>query len=159
MKYTKELLEPIIKNSRCIKDVITALGLKGAGGNYQTVKNLITEFQFDTTHFHGSLWSKGKTFLSDSRIKSKYTINDILSENSSANNERIKKILLEEKLIEWKCCECDNIGEWNGKPLMLELDHINGINDDNRIENLRLLCPNCHSQTPNFRKKKSSLNE
>ena len=61
----------------------------------------------------------------------------------------LKERLVKEKYLEYKCAEC-GITEWNGKPLSLHLDHINGINNDHRIENLRFLCPNCHSQTNTY---------
>jgi Zn finger protein HypA/HybF involved in hydrogenase expression len=157
MKYNKELLEPIIKNSKSNREVILKLGLKEAGGNYATIKRLIIKFGLDVSHFTGPLWNKGFNSFSDERIKSKYSLDEIFSENSLISNDRLKQILFSEKLIENKCCECGNNGEWLGKPISLELDHINGVNNDNRIINLRILCPNCHSQTPTFRKKKSSL--
>ena len=61
----------------------------------------------------------------------------------------IRRVILKENLIEYKCSEC-NVKTWNGKILSLHLDHINGINSDNRLENLRFLCPNCHSQTETY---------
>jgi len=54
------------------------------------------------------------------------------------------------KVLPFRCAECDNVGEWRGRPLTLQLDHVNGIYNDNRLENLRWLCPNCHSQTETF---------
>lgn len=63
----------------------------------------------------------------------------------------LKKKLIEEGYIEDVCVECGNDGEWNRKPITLELDHINGDRYDNRLENLRVLCPNCHSQTPTYK--------
>lgn len=81
----------------------------------------------------------------------KYSLEEILIENSSyTNRTRLKIRLLKEHLIEYKCAICGNKGEWNNQPLTLQLDHINGINNDNRIENLRFLCPNCHSQTETY---------
>lgn len=80
-------------------------------------------------------------------------MNDILhyfTENSTIRNARIKKLLIENNIKEYKC-ECCQLDSWNGQNITLELDHINGINNDNRLDNLRLLCPNCHSQTPTFR--------
>jgi len=63
-------------------------------------------------------------------------------------NNTVKNLLIREKLIEYKCDICEQESTWNGEPLTLELDHIDGNAFDNRIENLRFLCPNCHSQTP-----------
>ena len=62
---------------------------------------------------------------------------------------RLKERLVKEGILEYKCAEC-GISKWNNKPLSLHLDHINGINNDHRIENLRFLCPNCHSQTDTY---------
>jgi hypothetical protein len=157
MKYTKEKLKPIIDSSFSVREVILKLGLKDAGGNYNSIKNIINKYEFDTTHFRGQLWSKGNTSLNDKRIKSKYSsIDEIFKTNSTVGNERIKRILISENLIKNKCGgkNCNVIDNWNGKKIILELDHINGVNNDNRIKNLRLLCPNCHSQTPTFRRKK-----
>lgn len=102
-------------------------------------------------------WSKGKTTFDDYRIRSKYKIydfNSIFCENSNVHRGSLKKIIIINKLIEYKCIKCENSGIWEGKKLFLQLDHINGIRNDNRIENLRFLCPNCHSQTETFCNKK-----
>lgn len=95
-------------------------------------------------------WSRGKTRLSDDRIKSKYKIEEIFIENSKVKRDQIKNIIIKEKLIEYVCSECGQNGNWNGKVLSLQIDHINGIRNDNRLSNLRFLCPNCHSQTSTF---------
>ena len=69
----------------------------------------------------------------------------------------IKDVLIKEDLLEEVCSIC-NIGSiWNGKRLVLQMDHINGDNSDNRLSNLRLLCPNCHSQTETYGGKKRSV--
>ncbi len=86
--------------------------------------------------------------------KNKVSLQDILSNKVKFNTSHLKKRLVIEGLLEDKCIDCNNNGMWNGKPITLELDHINGDDNDNRLENLRILCPNCHSQTPTFRKKK-----
>jgi Zn finger protein HypA/HybF involved in hydrogenase expression len=94
-------------------------------------------------------WRKNKTPLSDKRLKTKY-IDELFTENSPVRREYIKKIIIKDNLIEYKCSECDLSNMWNNKLLSLHLDHINGIRNDNRIENLRFVCPNCHSQTETY---------
>lgn len=90
---------------------------------------------------HFRAWNKGKVL---------HTPEEIFTSNSRFSTGHVKQTLLKLKLKEWKC-ECCGIFEWHSKPLTLELDHINGNNRDHRIENIRLLCPNCHSLTSNFR--------
>lgn len=80
----------------------------------------------------------------------KVKLKDVLVENSSYSRVSLKRRLIQENIIEDKCSECSLSKVWNNKPINLQLDHINGIRNDNRIENLRLLCPNCHSQTHTF---------
>lgn len=77
-------------------------------------------------------------------------IEDLLVENSTANSQVVKRRLIMAGLLADVCVGCGTGPEWNGKPLTLQLDHINGDSSDHRIENLRILCPNCHSQTPTF---------
>jgi len=69
----------------------------------------------------------------------------------------LKRRLIAEKLLEYKCDQCGLDQFWNNKQISLQLDHINGINNDNRIENLRFLCPNCHSQTTNYAGKSNKI--
>lgn len=98
-------------------------------------------------------WNKGKNIFSDSRL-SKKTPKDIFKKDSDVHRQYAKRLIIQEKLIEYKCRDCDLIDEWNGKKLILELEHINGDKKDYRLKNLTFLCPNCHSQTPTFRNRK-----
>lgn len=84
------------------------------------------------------------------------THDEVFTEGSSYARHLLKKRLIKHKLIEYKCTECGNTGEWMGKPLSLQLDHINGVNNDNRLENLRFICANCHSQTDTYAGKNST---
>lgn len=77
-------------------------------------------------------------------------LNEILVENSSYSRTKLKERLLENGMLRNECYECAGGPEWNGKSLVLQLEHKNGINNDNRLENLAILCPNCHSQTDTF---------
>lgn len=79
------------------------------------------------------------------------TSEQVFCENSQVARSSLKKFIEKEAFLEKKCSICQNEGNWLGNPLTLEIDHINGINNDNRRENLRWLCPNCHSQTPTYR--------
>lgn len=101
-------------------------------------------------------WNKGKDILSDIRIKSKY-IESLFCTNSLARREYIKRLIINNNLLSYECSECKIKNIWNNKIISLHLDHINGIRNDNRIENLRFLCPNCHSQTETYCSKSKSL--
>ena len=96
-------------------------------------------------------WNKGKTFFDDERIKTKIPKDKIFSANSFIAICRLKHYLIKYNLIPYKCRKCGNEGIWKGEKLVLELEHKNGFNNDNRLENLEFLCPNCHSQSDTFR--------
>lgn len=82
--------------------------------------------------------------------KRKIPLRKILVKGSSYASSRLKKRLIAKGLLEEQCSECGLGSEWNGRPLVLQLDHINGVRDDHRLGNLRILCPNCHTQTPTY---------
>lgn len=144
----KDLFSKAVSESFSIAQVIKKLNLTVGGANYKMVKTNVKKLNLDISHWLGQGHYKGKTsFHSPNKIP----IEKILVKNSTyTNSNNLKKRLFEENLLKKNCsiCKCEPI--WNDKPLTLQLDHINGINDDNRIENLRLLCPNCHSQTDTF---------
>lgn len=144
-KYTKELLEPIVKNANSYAQVIRELNLKLTGGNYRMIQQRIRFNEIDTSHFTGMLWSKGKTrYTHTSLIRPRTSDEEVFCINSSFQSSKLGKRLAEK--IDYKCSICGTI-KWNDLPLTLHVDHINGISNDNRLENLRFLCPNCHQQT------------
>lgn len=83
-------------------------------------------------------------------------LNEVLVKNKETSSHRLKLRLIAEGIKEHKCEECGII-EWRGKSTPIELDHINGNHHDNRLENLRLLCPNCHAQTETYRGKNKKV--
>ena len=149
MKYTKEQLETACIQSSSYRNVMKILGLKEAGGNYATIKKKIIEFQIDISHFTGRGWNKNLKFNPNPPIP---TI-DLLVSNSNYQSHKLRKRLLKEGYFEHKCYSC-NLTEWLNQPIVLELEHIDGVHTNNQIENLTLLCPNCHSLTPTWRGRK-----
>lgn len=145
--YNKNELKNITKKSFSIAEVCRNLNIRPVGGNYKTLKNYFRIFQIDTSHFTGQAWNSGDKYIHNGK---KYSLDEILIENSTyTNNARLKIRLINENIKEYKCEECGLI-KWNNKKISLHLDHINGDNLDNRITNLRFLCPNCHSQTETY---------
>ena len=146
-KWTERDLEEAVKTSKSYRVVIQKLGLKPAGGNYTFVQENIRKLGLDTTHFKGKAWNKGMSYQLDSRRN----INDMLKADSNVQSFKLKKRLFEEGLKSPKCELCG----WRQRTLdgrvPVELDHINGDNRDNRLCNLRILCPNCHSLQPTHR--------
>ena len=147
-KWTDEQLIQAIQENQSIAGVITQLGLKPAGGNYATINNKIKELQLDTSHFTGQGWNLGLKF----KPNKPKPLEEILVKDSNYQSYKLSKRLINEGLKENKC-ECCGITTWMDKPIKLELHHVNGNHSDNRIENLQMLCPNCHSYTDNYRGK------
>lgn len=146
-------LKKIVENSGTFAEVMRKLGYTANRGN--SIKGL--KKYLDDNNIDYSRFSKDN-ILAHSHPKN--DLDEIMVENSNYTNmTRMKSRIIREGLLKYECSIC-HINEWNGKPIMLQLDHINGNNRDNRIENLRLLCPNCHSQTETFcgKKKKKNIN-
>lgn len=142
-KFEKNSLEKIVNESLSLRQILLKLGMVDAGGNYSTLHKKLKEYDIDVSHLVGQGWNSGVRFIP---FGTKYILNDILVENSTYNSTtNLKNRLYKEGLKTRFCEECGQSEEWRGKKFSLILDHINGINNDNRIENLRVLCPNCNA--------------
>ena len=143
-KYTKELLEPIVAQSYSVAGVLRLLGLRQDGGAHTHISRTIKRLEIDTSHFRP---------YSGKRSPARRAPEQILV-NRPPGSRRDKPHLLKRALVElgrpYKCAGCGNDGLWQGSPLTLEVDHIDGDFLNNLAENLRFLCPNCHRQTANF---------
>ena len=153
--YTKEQIEDFAKNTLSERAFVMKMGYAGAGGN---VHKVVTDIQskypdISFEHFTGQAWNKGKTRKEDNRIANKeaYALEEILTENSFITQKVLRGYIERHEVIPYKCQKCGCDGHWQGGIISLELHHINGINNDNRVENLQYLCPNCHALTDNYR--------
>jgi hypothetical protein len=145
-EFYKAKLEIIVPMVHSYRQTLAYMGLKPAGGNYKLCQNLIKINDIDISHFTGQGHLRGKHHS----YKTLIPLEEILVENSTYTcNHSLKIRLFKAGLIEDKCKIC-GITEWRGEKLSLHLDHENGKNDDHRLENLRLLCPNCHSLTKTY---------
>lgn len=134
LELTRENLSAQIEQASSLRTLLINMGYSVGGANAKTVKTKLEEF--------------GLTIDPSKRTKRIYSLEEILVENSPYQfTKELKGKLLKAGLLEYRCVSCGNEGLWQDKPLTLQLDHINGNNSDNRLNNLRLLCPNCHTQT------------
>lgn len=147
--YSITQLQDAVSKSETWAETFRNLNLVLSGGSLRTVKKLVEENKINTSHFLGWSWSTGKKRPELSKAKK---LSDYLIEGSTYSTRNLKERLFKEGIKERKCEWCA-LDKWRDIPISLELDHINGVNNDNRLENLRILCPNCHAQTPTYRGK------
>jgi hypothetical protein len=153
-RYTDDDLKSAIATSFSLAEVLRKLNVRDAGGNYDLVKRRIKALNLDTSHFTGGAWLRGR----ENPFVRQRALDEILVENSTyVSSNNLRKRLMAEGIFEHCCVSC-GLETWLENKIPLEIDHINGNRRDNRIENLRLLCPNCHALTATYRgkNKKSS---
>lgn len=150
-KYALEHFGPIVAAARSYSDVTRRMGLSTGHGNRKTMIRYITKYGLDISHFDAGYERTRK------EAHSRLNLDQVLVENSTyANIQSLKKQLFKFGLKTKMCEECGQGEEWRGKRISLHLDHVNGNNKDHRIENLRILCPNCHAATDTYCNKNSS---
>lgn len=147
----KQYLQTLIDESNSFSDVLIKLKVKPVSGNFETLNKRVAEDSLSLT----KLIENRKILIKENSLKNglgiqQYTNDQMFSENSKCGRKHVKNRILNCKLIKYECSVCNLQPTWQNKPLVLVLDHINGVNNDNRLENLRFLCPNCNSQTDTF---------
>ena len=138
LEEREKLYIELIKHSYSLKEVCEKANIMVSNGNYETLKKVITNNNIDISHFK----RQNGCFV-------KRELNELLKENVVISSYKLKKKILKNGLKEYKCEKCGRT-EWEGESIPLELHHINGNKTDNRIENLMILCPNCHALTNNY---------
>lgn len=145
-KIPLEDFSNLVKNSNFFNEILRAIGVSSKGGNPRTLKQRLLYENIDFSHIAtGAGHNKGKKIN-----KKSIPLEECLVENSSYCRRNLKKRLLKNGLIKNECSICGIKDNWNDKKLIMVLDHINGVSNDNRIENLRMVCPNCNSQQDTF---------
>ena len=154
-ELSEEDFTSLIRNSSNKAEVLFKLGysVEGNSWGYTHLRNRMNELGLTGYDF------KGKSALKSYINKPIENEEDILCENSPHARKVVREFVLKNNIIPYKCSYCGNEGEWQGKPLSLQLDHINGNCTDHRKENLRWLCPNCHSQTETHGSKNSAYSK
>jgi ribosomal protein S27AE len=152
--YIKENIEKIVKESKSTKECLIKLGRPTTGDNYNFLKRKLIKYQIDTSHFYTTkelqkiaIEKRGGVWFS-----TRFNLEEILVENSpyTGSGNNIKEKLYKAGLKKRECEECGQGEIWKEKKISLHLEHINGIHNDHRIENLKILCPNCHATTDTY---------
>lgn len=149
---TKEEFQNLLDNSISILQIIKYFNLSCKGtGSYRAIYKRIKNDNINMEKFNVNKKLHRKNIIKNLKDKNKIPTEEILNGNIPYNNSHsLKQRLIKENLLKNECYICGNNGIWLGKPISLDIDHINGNHTDNHLENLRILCPNCHRQTKNF---------
>lgn len=143
-QFPEDYIREVVSDSHSTREVAKKLGYAVYGGGaYASLTRMCDELKIDTSHFYGRSWNKGNQV---------YDLSDYEFHCYKIKNETLKGYLIKERGL--KCEKCGSV-EWMGQPINLEVHHIDGVHNNNQLDNLLLLCPNCHSYTNNFRKRTS----
>ncbi|MFF5967328.1 HNH endonuclease signature motif containing protein [Streptomyces collinus] len=149
-KWTKKVLQAAVSASSSVNDVLRSLGLELVGGHHTHISRRIKAYGIDISHFVPSVRTEKMRHNQRRR-----TAEEILIEDTSMHPRRVPSARLRRAMrelgIEERCAMCGIGAAWLGEPMPLEVDHIDGDWRNNRVENVRFLCPNCHSTTDSYR--------
>jgi hypothetical protein len=136
-RFSESELRDAVATSRSYSEALRKVGLRPAGGNHGTIKKYVARWRISTAHFDYDAIRR------EALYKPPWPLTELLVEHSTYHRGHLKRRLFAEGLKEPRCEICGQGDTWRGLPLALILDHINGVHDDDRLENLRIACPNC----------------
>lgn len=142
-KLEESKFREIIRNSKSISQVFNHLKLCKSGDQYVIFKNRVHQLGISLDHFRGN-------YDNLQHIHNAIPQEKMFQKETNHCSNTLKRRIIKDNLKPYKCEKCSNIGDWLGESLSLQLDHINGDRNDNRLDNLRFLCPNCHTQTSTY---------
>lgn len=148
VNYDLDNVSSAVAESECWSDVCRKVGVSVCTFNFKRLQRLCRDNNISTEHFNSK-----RTFR---RGKFEWTTAEVLVKDSTITRSQLRRVLIRLGLYSGVCDECGIRSEWNSRPLVIEIDHVNGDHTDNRVENLRWLCPNCHSQTHTYRRRKKT---
>lgn len=144
----EEEFRGIVEKSRSMTEALRCLGLANKGGNNRTFKERMISLNIPLDKFKEGGVKSRLAALTSNRLS--FSDADVFVENSSYGRTHLKARIIKQSLLPYVCAVCGQLPTWNGLPLVLILDHLNGIYNDNRLDNLRFLCPNCNVQQATF---------
>lgn len=146
-KYTETEITKILSESNSFRDFLIKIGSSFSGSTaYISIKKQLSEMGIEIPIFE-----ENRKYVKNNKKDD----DEIFVENSDYSRSHLKDKIIKNKIIEYVCLKCGNDGNWMGEKMTLQLEHKNGVNNDNRLDNLCFLCPNCHSQTKTYSGRKN----
>jgi len=157
--YTKQWLQELCVESFSFAEVLRKAERKQTGGNQETLKRKISEYEIDISHFTGQRWydAPEKECNLIGLEREKYTLEEVFCKNSPVTQKTLRGYIERHKVLSYRCVKCGCDGRWQDGEIALEIDHIDGDCTNNQISNLRYLCPNCHALTETYRGRNKAL--